>query len=183
MVKILAERFRDVLTPLIATDKLGVVVFQFPPWFLYRKSNLDYILKCQEFMQGLPVAVEFRHGSWLTPQARASVMTFLREYRLIYITADEPQYGSLATVPYVPEVTGPMAYFRFHGRNKENWLKKGIETSLRFDYEYSDAELRDFVPAIKETDMRATKTYYIFNNCHGAKAVRNAKRMKDMIKR
>ncbi len=110
-------------------------------------------------------------------------MTFLREYRLIYISADEPQYGSLATIPFIPEVTGAVAYFRFHGRNKENWLKKGIETSLRFDYQYSDAELKEFVPAIKEADMRASKCYVMFNNCHGAKAVRNAKRMKEMIQR
>ncbi len=183
MLKILCQRFRDVLKPLIARGKLGVVVFQFPPWFLYKKANQDYILKCQELMQGLPIAVEFRHGSWLTPQARASVMTFLREYRFVYVSADEPQYGSLATIPFVPEVTGSIAYFRFHGRNKENWLKKGIETSLRFDYEYSAAELREFVPVIKEVDMRANRTYVMFNNCHGAKAVRNAKRMKDMIQK
>lgn len=183
MLKILAERFRDALEPLIQTGKLGVVVFQFPPWFLYKNSNLDYILKCQDLMQGIPIAVEFRHGSWLTPKARASVMTFLREYRFIYVTADEPQYGSLATVPFVPDVTGSIAYFRFHGRNKENWLKRGIETSLRFDYQYSDQELKEFVPAIKEADMRAKETHVMFNNCHGSKAVRNAKKMQGMIQR
>ncbi len=95
----------------------------------------------------------------------------------------EPQYGSFATVPFVPEVTGSIAYFRFHGRNKENWLKKGIETSLRFDYQYSDAELKEFFPTIKEVAMRANKTYVMFNNCHGAKAVRNTRRMKEMIQR
>ncbi len=183
MMKILAKRFRDALKPLIATGKLGVVVFQFPPWFLYRKSNLDYILKCREFMQGIPIAVEFRHGSWLAQDKRNSVLHFLREYRLIYVSADEPQYGSLATVPFVPEVTGSIAYFRFHGRNKENWLKKGIETSLRFDYQYSDTELKEFVPTIKEANMRASETYVMFNNCHGAKAIRNAKEIKDMIQK
>ncbi len=183
MLKIIAQRFRDALKPLMQTGKLGVVVFQFPPWFLYKKTNLDYILKCQALMEGLPIAVEFRHGSWLTPKARVSVMTFLREYRFIYVTADEPQYGSLATIPFVPDVTGSIAYFRFHGRNKDTWLKKGIETSLRFDYQYSDAELRAFVPAIKEADMRATETHVMFNNCHGAKAVRNAKAMQGMIQR
>ncbi len=134
-------------------------------------------------MQGIPIAVEFRHGSWLAQDKRNSVLHFLREYRLIYVSADEPQYSSLATIPFIPEVTGSTAYFRFHGRNKDNWLKKGVETSLRFDYEYSDAELKEFVPAIKESDMKATKTYCMFNNCHGAKAVRNAKKMKDMIQR
>ncbi len=78
-------------------------------------------------------------GRSRSPRTRASGMTFLREYRVIYVTVDEPQYASLANVPFVPEVTGSTAFFRFHGRNKENWLTKGIETSLRFNYEYSDA--------------------------------------------
>jgi uncharacterized protein YecE (DUF72 family) len=52
---------------------------------------------------------------------------------LTYITADEPQYDSLATVPFLPDVTTDIAYFRFHGRNKGNWLKKGVETSKRYD--------------------------------------------------
>ncbi len=183
LLKVVAQRFREALKPLIKAGKLGVVVFQFPPWFLYRTSNLDYILKCQELMEGLPVAVEFRHGSWLTSQKRDSVLHFLREYRLIYVTADEPQYASLATVPFVPDVTGSIGYFRLHGRNKENWLKKGIETSLRYAYEYSQEELKEFVPVIKELDMRARATYVMFNNCHGASAVRNAKKMKGMIER
>ncbi len=183
VLEIIAERFKNVLKPLVATGKLGVVVFQFPPWFQYRKSNLDYILRCRELMKGISMAVEFRHGSWLTEGKRASVLHFLREYRLIYVSVDEPQYGSLATIPFVPEVTGSIAYFRFHGRNKENWLKRGIETSLRFNYEYSEAELKEFVPAIKEADMRAKETYVMFNNCHGAQAVRNARRIKDVIHR
>jgi uncharacterized protein YecE (DUF72 family) len=183
MLETIAEKFRDVLKPLVAADKLGVVVFQFPPWFQYRKSNLDYILRCRELMKGISIAVEFRHGSWLTEGKRDSVLHFLREYRLIYVSADEPQYGSLATIPFVPEVTGSVAYFRFHGRNKENWLRKGIETSMRFNYEYSDGELKEFVPAIKEADMRAKETYVMFNNCHGAQALRNARRMKDMIQK
>lgn len=183
LLKIVAERFREALEPLYEAHKLGVVVFQFPPWFLYRKSNLDYIVKCKELMGELPVAVEFRHGSWLTPERRESVIGFLREHRMIYVTADEPQYGSLATVPFLPDVTGSTGYFRLHGRNKENWLKKGIETSLRYDYQYSYEELKEFVPAIKEVDMRAKQTYVMFNNCHGSSAVRNARQMKGMIER
>lgn len=183
LLKITGERFRDALKPLVEAKKLGVVVFQFPPWFQYRRSNLDYILKARELMGDLPVAVEFRHGSWLTPEKRDSVIHFLREYRLIYITVDEPQYGSLATAPFLPEVTASVGYFRFHGRNKENWLRKGIETSLRFDYEYSEKELKDFVPAIKVAQLSSQETYVMFNNCHGAKAVRNALKMQGMIQK
>ncbi len=177
----IAERFRESLTPLIRSKKLGVLVFQYPPWFQYGKANLDYMLQCRELMQGLPAAVEFRHGSWLAPDARDSVFKFLRENGLTYITADEPQYGTQATVPFVAEATTDMGYFRFHGRNKANWLKKGIETSLRYSYEYSDDELKGFISAIRSISGKAKKTCAMFNNCHGGFAIRNALRLKELI--
>ena len=182
LLKIVAQRFIEVLHPLQRDRKLGVVVFQYPPWFHYKHSSLDYILACKEMMQGVPIAVEFRHGSWLTPKAVETVFHFLRKYQITYITADEPQYGSLATIPFYPQITTDIAYFRFHGRNKENWLKKGIPTSLRYDYRYSDDELKSFIPSIRRLSSRAKMTYVMFNNCHGASAIKNAIRMIDLLR-
>jgi uncharacterized protein YecE (DUF72 family) len=181
LLKAMAEKFRDSLAPIIKANKLGVLVFQFPPWFQYKTANLDYILKCKELIQNLQIAVEFRHGSWLEPDRSDSVLQFLREHQLTYITADEPQYGNLATIPFLPDVTTDIAYFRFHGRNKENWLKKGIETSLRFAYLYSDKELKEFVPSIKSVDKAARVTHVMFNNCHGGFAMKNALRLKELL--
>ena len=182
LLEIIAKRFQEVLTPLIEANKLGVLVFQFPPWFQYRTANLDYILKCKELMQTLPIAVEFRHGSWLTPDRMYSVLHFLSKHQLTYITADEPQYGNLATVPFSPQVTIDIAYFRFHGRNKENWLKKGIETSLRFAYLYSDDELKEIINPILMLNNHAKSTFVMFNNCHGGFAVKSALRLRDLMK-
>jgi uncharacterized protein YecE (DUF72 family) len=181
LLKAMAEKFRDTLSTLVKSNKLGILVFQFPPWFQYKTSNFDSMLKCKELMQGLPIAVEFRHGSWLEPDRSDSVLRFLREHQLTYIAADEPQYGNLATIPFLPDVTTDIAYFRFHGRNKENWLKRGIETSLRFAYPYSDDELRDFIPSVQRVDKRAQVTYAMFNNCHGGFAMKNALRMKELL--
>ena len=179
----IAQRFADVLAPLIRARKLGLLVFQYPPWFDYKVRNLDYILLCRELMAPLPVAVEFRHGSWLTASKAPAVLAFLREHGLAYVPADEPQYGTSATVPFVPAVTSDTAYFRFHGRNTENWLKKGVPTTMRYDYLYSDEELEEFVPAIREADRQAKKTYAMFNNCHKANAALNAQRLKELLKK
>jgi len=181
LLKIIAEKFWDSLRPLVKENKLGILVFQFPPWFQYRIANLDYILQCKELMKGLPIAVEFRHGSWLTHERAGSIFSFLRKHRISYIGADEPQYGSLATIPFIPEVTSDVAYFRFHGRNKENWLRREIETSFRYDYLYSDDELKEFIEQILDLGRNAKKAYAMFNNCHGASAVRNARRLKELI--
>jgi uncharacterized protein YecE (DUF72 family) len=182
LIKVIAERFLDSLKPLIRSNKLGLFVFQFPPWFQYRTSNLDYILKCKELMNNLPIAIEFRHGSWLTQDIQESVFHFLRKHQLTYITADEPQYGNLATVPFIPQATTDIAYFRFHGRNRENWLKRGIETTLRFAYLYSDDELKGFIEPIQNISKYAKSTYVMFNNCHGGFAVKNAMRIKELMK-
>ncbi len=181
LLKNIAERFKESLTPLMKSHKLGVLIYQFPPWFQYRTTNLDYMLTCKELMQGLPVAVEFRHGSWLEPDRLDSVLHFFRKHQLIYVTADEPQYGNLATVPFLSDATTDIAYFRFHGRNKENWLKKGIETSLRYSYFYSYEELKEFIPSIQRIDKGTKVTYAMFNNCHGGFAIRDAIRLKELL--
>lgn len=181
ILKNIFETFKDNISLLMKSNKLGILVFQFPPWFRYKPNNLDYILKCREILYPLQIAVEFRHGSWLTNDTSKIVFKFLRDNNITYITADEPQYGSFATVPFIAETTTDIAYFRFHGRNKENWLKKGIETSLRYNYLYSDEELKDFIPHIKRCDEKAKMTFAMFNNCHGGFAIKNALRLKDMI--
>jgi uncharacterized protein YecE (DUF72 family) len=178
-----AERFKENLQPLIRAHKIGILVFQYPPWFTYSHRNLDYILTCRDLMAPLQVAVEFRHGSWLVSGRRADVLSFLKDGGLLYVSADEPQFGDLRTVPYVPEVTGDTAYFRFHGRNRQNWFKKGIETSLRYAYTYSDEELGEFMPTIRQAGARAEKTYVMFNNCYMASAIKNALRMKELVKK
>ncbi len=181
-LRLIAQRFREILAPLARAGKLGVILFQFPPWFDCKGSNMDYVLFCKELMADLSLAVEFRHGSWLSGNKAPEVSTFLRRHAITYVAADEPQYGTPATVPFVPFVTTDTAYFRFHGRNGENWLKKGIATSLRYAYSYSDEELRELVPAAREADGQAKKTYAMFNNCHRSSATANAARLKELLR-
>lgn len=178
----IASRLRDALEPLHRAGKLGLMVFQYPPWFTYGPRNLDYILQCKEWMTHLPTAVEFRHGSWLTPGRQATVLQFLEQNDIAYVSADEPQYGDLSTVPFVPAVTGKTAYFRLHGRNTENWLKKGVETSLRYAYLYSDKELEEVVSSVEATAAGSERTYVMLNNCHTGFAVQNATRIKEMLR-
>ena len=102
LMKTIADRFKEALHPLQKANKLGVMVFQYPPWFHYGTRNMDYILTSKELVGRLTMAVEFRHGSWLTSDVQDSVFHFLTKHQITYIPADEPQYGSLATVPFIP---------------------------------------------------------------------------------
>ena len=116
VLRAMASNFVAALAPLQNAHKLGFIIFQFPPWFCCKNANKDYLLHCKELVSGLPIAVAFRHGSWLTRQHADDSFAFLREHKITYITCDEPQFDNLTTVPFLPETTTSMAYLRLHGR-------------------------------------------------------------------
>jgi uncharacterized protein YecE (DUF72 family) len=179
LIRALAQASVGALEPLRAARRLGFVVFQFPPWFGYKNANLDYLLYCKELMAGLPIAVEFRHGSWLTHHHAGALFDLLRQHRITYITCDEPQYGSLATAPLVPEITTSMAYLRLHGRNAENWLS---HATPRYDYLYRADELRSFAGEALRLSARARMVFVMFNNCHAGHAIQNAQELQEILK-
>jgi uncharacterized protein YecE (DUF72 family) len=178
LLRALARESVDALEPLKAAHRLGFVVFQFPPWFGFKNANLDYLLYCKELMAGLPIAVEFRHGSWLTHHHQGALFDFLRSHKITYITCDEPQYGSLATAPLLPEATTSVAYLRLHGRNAENWL---THATPRYDYLYEESELEMFAALTLRLGARARLVFVMFNNCHLGHAAQNALQMQDIL--
>jgi uncharacterized protein YecE (DUF72 family) len=65
----------------------------------------------------------------------------------------------------VVAATSPeMAYVRLHGRNAETWNKRGGGAQERFDYLYSEEELGEWVPRLKELAGQARTVYAMFNN-------------------
>jgi len=174
------RRFEQALLPLDSAMKLGVVLLQFPPWFYPGNEQRDYILSCKEKLPQYRVAVEFRHNSWLTEKNRERTIDFLKENKLAFVCVDEPQ-GFKSSVPAVVEATSDIGIVRFHGRNTETWEKKGITTAERFNYLYSEEELREWVPKIKELASRARQLHVLFNNCYQDKGVINASQMKLML--
>lgn len=169
------KRFREAVEPLAAAGKLGAVLLQFPPWFVFRRPNLDHILLCAAKLTGLRVAVEFRNKSWFGERWRDRVLAFEREHGLVHVIVDEPQ-GSASSVPPVWEVTSPdLAIVRLHGRNRAAWERKGLASSAeRFNYLYSEAELDELAAPVRELATQARRVHVLFNNCHEDKAQRNA---------
>jgi uncharacterized protein YecE (DUF72 family) len=52
---------------------------------------------------------------------------------------------------------------------------------MRYDYLYSEKDLKEFVAPIKDVAHRAETTFVFFNNCHAGKAVKNAQMMKKLL--
>jgi len=73
-------RFRSALDPLRQAGKLGVVLFQFAPWFVFRPSSLELIADCVERLPGERIAVEFRNKSWFAEKHLAETIAFEREH-------------------------------------------------------------------------------------------------------
>ncbi|MBI4233206.1 MAG: DUF72 domain-containing protein [Chloroflexi bacterium] len=166
-------RFREALLPLDSAGKLGVVLFQFPRWFIPGRERLDYILFCQEQLPQYRVAVEFRNALWLGPEHQGRTLDFLRRNKLAFVCVDEPQ-GFPSSVPPIAEATAEVALVRFHGRNRETWEKRGIAASERFDYYYSPDELREWIPRVSYLREHSTQLHLLFNTNAGDQGVVNA---------
>ncbi len=182
MVDELWERFRSALAPLRRAGKLGVVLFQFPPWFVYRPSSLDYIASCAEKMKGDRLAIEFRNKSWFSEKRWQDTLEFERGHRLVHVVVDEPQ-GFAGSVPAVWEATSPeAAVVRLHGRNRATWQSPGLTAAERFNYLYSDDELRELVEPVRSLAAHAKAVHVLFNNCYRNYAQANAATLKRMLR-
>lgn len=168
------RRFRSALDPLRRAGKLGVVLFQFAPWFVYRPSSLDLITACAERLPGDRIAVELRNQSWLGEKHLKETIAFEREHGLIHVVVDEPQ-GFTSSVPAVWELTSPdLAVVRLHGRNGATWARKGLSAAERFNYLYSEDELRALARPVRRLGEQAGETHVLFNNCYRDHAQTNA---------
>jgi uncharacterized protein YecE (DUF72 family) len=174
------KRFASALLPLDSAGKLGAVVFQFPPWFLPGPESRDYILEARERLPQYTIAIEFRNGRWLSEHNAPRTLEFLREHKLPLVCVDEPQ-GFENSVPPVAEATASLALVRFHGRNNDAWNKRGITPSERFNYEYNESELREWLPRVDKLAKDAKEVHLLMNNCHSDHAIVAARQLNMML--
>jgi len=178
---LLWQTFSDALLPLDSSGKLGVVLFQFPEWFFPSKASEEHLAECKRKLPQYRLAVEFRNGAWLSENRARQTFDFLKENDLIYVCVDEPQ-GFKSSVPPVVETTSDISVVRFHGRNKDNWVKKGITVAERFKYLYSSEELGQWLPGLAELASEVRQLHVLFNNCYGDYGVRNARDIDRLIR-
>lgn len=175
------QRFHDALMPLHSAGKLGAVLFQFPQWFVISRRNKDYILESAERLKDFRIAVEFRHKSWLEERNAEETLLFLEEHDLPFVAVDMPQGFDSSVPPIAAATAKDLAMVRFHGRDPEVWAKKNVSASERFRYEYSEPELREWVPKIKEISEQARETHVLMNNCYRDYAVNSARQLGDLL--
>lgn len=171
----LFQQFKASLKPILDHKKLGCILAQFPYSFHYNSTNLDYLLYLKEKISDIPLIVEFRNSYWVKDQ----VFDLLRENEIGFCMVDQPPLEGL--IPPIVVVTSQLGYVRFHGRNKEKWWQHE-HAYQRYDYLYSEKELQEWVPKIKEIVNQTTDQYIFMNNHYKGKATKNALMLMNLLR-
>lgn len=138
--------------------KLGPILFQLPPrWEL----NVE---RLAEFLEALPrqhrYAFEFRDPTWLV----SSVYDLLRQYNAAVCIYD------FASRPTPLEITADFTYVRFHGPGEAKYAGS-----------YPERALQGWARTIEDWLRELSAVYVYFNNDIGGHAVRNARRLRELL--
>jgi uncharacterized protein YecE (DUF72 family) len=149
-------RYYERIEPLIGTRKLGPVLWQLPENFHRDDERLAGAL------QALPEGrhcFEFRHASWFVPE----VMSLLRKHGVALVIGDHPK-RPFQTL----DLTADFTVVRFH------YGARGRRGN------YSDTELKEWVPRLRRLRERADVFAY-FNNDREGFAVRNGQTVQRLL--
>lgn len=168
--------FKKAIEPLAERGRLGAVLIQFPWSFRASSEETAYVRALTRWFDPLPAAVEVRHGTWGTPRA----LSFFRETGITLCGIDQPAVGySLAPSAGAPNAE--RAYFRLHGRNKENWFKRDAGRDAKYDYTYGIRELEYWRDLVRQTRGSSRQVFVVLNNHFRGQAFLNALQLKAML--
>ncbi|MET9549699.1 DUF72 domain-containing protein [Streptomyces sp. NPDC006627] len=172
------QRFSTALGPLREADRLGTLLFQFPPWLSPGPRAEKILAESARRAEGWPVAVEFRHPDWWREGERDRTTALLSDLGMAAVAVDTVQGLPHSMPPVAPVSVERHAVVRFHGRSAA-WGTGSKED--RFRHAYSTAELAEWLPRVRSMAERADEVHVLFNNCCADAAVRAAESMAQLI--
>jgi uncharacterized protein YecE (DUF72 family) len=158
------REFIAALEPLRESGKLGGLLFQMPPYVVWKPSSLDYLEWARDQVGDDAFLFEPRHRSWYAEEIRAELLRWLEERRMSWVVVDAPKTDAGNVPATLIAATSPLAYVRFHGRNAGTWNARGGSAAERFNYLYGESELREWVAPLRELSEEAQEVYAFFNN-------------------
>lgn len=181
--------------PLRRAGRLGAVLLQLSPHFHGGPEEvelLDAALGVLSGKGGAGLAVEFRHRTWLDPNApdeapalRPEAVGVLADHGAAACVVDGPSFPTLlpgATGEDRASSTADHAYVRFHGRRRDAWFgATGLGEHARSDYRYREDELAPWAGRLGALDASHARVRAYFNNHPGGQAFHNAARLRDMM--
>jgi uncharacterized protein YecE (DUF72 family) len=168
------REFLGSLAPLRDGGKLGGILFQMPPYVVWKPSSLDYLEWANDQLGADQMLFEPRHRSWFGDDVRDELLRWLEERKIGWVVVDAPKVEAGNVPATLVATTTPTAYVRFHGRNAGTWNVRGGSAAQRFDHLYSEDELREWVAPLRELSNEAEEAYAFFNNNNQTNGVAQA---------
>lgn len=164
------KKFLDALKN---NGRFACLLAQFPYSFHFTKENRLKAEKITKTFHDYDVVMEIRHNSWDCGDAES----FLHENSSGIATIDQPE----KSLNIKPGFHGGnvILYLRLHGRNKESWFSEKSGRNERYDYLYSEAELRPFADGLSHPDI--SRGYTVGNNHYEGKSLANILQLKSMV--
>ncbi len=165
---------KDGLESIAMEGMLGAVLVQFPISYKNTYANREYVDTVIEKFKAFPLAIEVRHNSW----TNEGTLRYFAKKQVAFCNIDQPEIGN-AVLPS-EHVTAAVGYVRLHGRNYEQWFDSDSRND-RYNYLYTDPELRSWKTRIDVIAQKAQKTFVIANNHFEGKAAVNALQLKHLL--
>lgn len=169
--------FLRALQPLRDAGRLGAVLIQLPVSFRAGSESRERLEKILLGFPALPLAVEFRHSSWDRPET----VDLLARHGAAFVNIDQPWLGE--NLRATDHSEGPLVYYRFHGRNAQEWFSKNTTVEKRYDYLYEPRELAPWAERISDAGRKDPEkpVFAILNNHFRGQAVANAVQLRHLI--
>jgi uncharacterized protein YecE (DUF72 family) len=163
--------------PLLEAGRLGAVLMQFPWSFRRTDVNREWLDDVARAFPRFPLVLEVRHESWNEP----AFYEELAERGIGFVNIDQPRFRR--SIKPSATVTSAVGYVRVHGRNYQDWFRKGAGVEARYDYLYPPEELLPWVERTRRIANAAEETFVVTNNHYRAKALVNAVMLESMLSR
>jgi uncharacterized protein YecE (DUF72 family) len=164
------SRFREGLTPILESGRLGCLVMQFPWPFRFTAENRDFLIRLRRMLHPFPVAAQMRHESWSSEEARGVFI----DYHIAFVNADQPQ--RMRMMPPTAHLTAPFGYLRLEGRTWDNRRARP-----RDDYRFTAEELISWSSKLSRIRKFAEAFFIVFANRARGVAVVNALQMQTLV--
>jgi uncharacterized protein YecE (DUF72 family) len=162
-------------------DRLGAILVQLPPFVVSGDRQREELARILTRLRPARAAVEFRHRSWVAAGERERAAALLAEHDAAWVCVDAPRAEAMSAMPPIVEVTSPgLAYLRMHGRNATMWTR-GRTVAERFDHEYADRELEEWVEPVLDMADRAQEVAVVMNNNSRDYALQAASRFTELL--
>jgi uncharacterized protein YecE (DUF72 family) len=168
---------RDGLAPLLESGRLDALLIQFPWSFKNDEANRDWLADLRQAFEMFPLVMEVRHESWNDGR----FFEWLTGAGVGFVNIDQPLFSQ--SIKPSARATSRVGYVRVHGRNYQDWFRKGAGRDARYDYLYSPAELIPWAERAKDVarDEDVDTVDVVFNNHYRAQAVVNALQFRNLL--